>query len=113
MHELSIIQNILDISDQEVKKVNATQVDQIDLQIGTLSGIEMDAFIFAWEACVPDTVLEKAERIIHNLPAIAQCTKCQHNFETDNLCDQCPKCGDYLTELISGKELKIKSLVVS
>ena len=113
MHELSIVQNILEIADQEVKKARAKKVDEIDLDIGILSGIEMDALLFAWEACIPDTVLEKANRNINRISAIAQCTDCNHQFETKDYFAQCPACGDFLTELIKGKELKIKSLVVS
>ncbi|MBT8220408.1 MAG: hydrogenase maturation nickel metallochaperone HypA [Bacteroidia bacterium] len=113
MHELSIVQNILEIANNEVKKVNAHKVDQIDLQIGYLAGVEMDALLFAWNACVPETVLANAERIIHLVPAKAKCTNCKAEFETEDYFAQCPDCNEYLTELIQGKELKIKQLVVS
>ncbi len=113
MHELSIVQNILDIANLEVTKVKAGKVDQIDLEIGILSGIEMDALLFAWEACVPNTILATAKRNINRIPAKAKCTACKTIFETGDHFAQCPDCGDYLTELIQGKELKIKQLVVS
>ena len=88
-------------------------MDEIDLDIGTLSGVEMDALLFAWEACIPETVLAKAIRKINKIAAIAKCVSCQHEFETEDYFAQCPDCGDYLTELVQGKELKIRSLVVS
>lgn len=113
MHELSIVQNILEIADQEVKKAKAGKVDNIDLVIGMLSGIEMDAFLFAWDACVPNTILATAQRNINRVSAKAKCLVCNYIFETDDYFAQCPECGDYLTELIQGKELQIKSLVVS
>ena len=113
MHELSIVQNILEIANQEVKKVGANRVDQIDLDIGTLSGVETDALIFAWDACVPNTVLAKAKRKINFIEAAAKCEDCNHEFSTDDYFAQCPACGNYMTELIRGKELKIKALVVS
>lgn len=113
MHELSIVQSILEIVDQELKKANAEKIERIDLDIGFLSGIEIDALLFAWEACVPDTILANAERKINRIPAVAKCTVCSHEFKTDDYFAQCSNCGDYMTELIKGKELKIKSLVVS
>ena len=113
MHELSIVQNILEIANQEVSKAKASKVEEINLDIGMLSGVEMDALLFAWKACVPNTVLENAKRAINRISATAQCAACLHEFETEDYFAQCPACGDYLTELIKGKELKIKSLVVS
>ena len=113
MHELSIVQNILEIAITEVKKVNAARVDQIDLDIGQLAGVEMDALLFAWNTCVPETVLANAERIIHHIPARAKCTNCKVEFETEDYFAQCPDCNEYLTELVQGKELKIKQLVIS
>ena len=47
MHELSIAQNIVEISEDQVKKHKATGVDKIILQIGELAGIELDALDFA------------------------------------------------------------------
>ena len=112
MHELSIVHHILEIATQEVKKANAVSVDQIDLDIGVLSGIEMEALLFAWDACVPNTVLSGAKRQINRIPATSQCLVCQHEFEVNDHFAPCPLCGDYQTELLRGKELKIKSLVV-
>ena len=113
MHELSIVQNILEIANHEVTKAKASQVNQIDLNIGMLSGVEMDALLFAWKACVPNTVLAKAKRVINRIPAKAKCVSCKHEFETNDFFAQCPACQEYLTELIQGKELIVKSLVVS
>ena len=113
MHELSIVQNILEIASQEMKKAKAEKVDQIDLDIGMLSGIEMDAFLFAWDACLSNTIMATTKRNINRIPAIAKCSACSHVFETEDYFAQCPDCGEYLTTLIQGKELKVRSLVVS
>ena len=113
MHELSIVQNILEIASQEMTKAKANKVDQIDLDIGILSGIEMDAFLFAWDSCLSNTILATAKRNINRISAVAKCSTCSHVFETEDYFAPCPDCGEYLTTLIQGKELKIKSLVVS
>ena len=67
MHELSIVLSIVDIADEQVRKTGARQVEQIDLDIGALSGVELDALDFAWDAGVKDTVLEKAQRNINRI----------------------------------------------
>ncbi len=113
MHELSIVQNILEIANHEVKKAGAEHVDQIDLDIGVLSGIEMDALIFAWNACVQNTILAKAKRNIQRIPAKAKCTVCNSLFETEDYFTPCPDCAEYLTDIVQGNELKIKQLIIS
>lgn len=112
MHELSIVMSILDIARQQMQTHDAVRLEQIELEIGTLAGVEMDAFNFAWEAAVVNTVMEKTKRIVHEIPGKARCLSCGHQYELAQLFDPCPICGEYLNELIQGKELRIKSLIV-
>ena len=60
MHELSIVMSIIDIAQKESSKANALIVDEIEIDIGDFSTIEMDAFEFAWQQAVKETVLENA-----------------------------------------------------
>ncbi len=110
MHELSIVTNIIEIAERETHKANARAVQKIELDIGVLSGIEMQAFDFAWEQAVPDTVLAKAGRKINRLAAIALCEDCRHRFEAESLYELCPRCEGINTKLLQGREMKVKSL---
>lgn len=112
MHELSLVMNILEIADEQMKLHHARKLEKIELEIGTLAGVEMDAFIFAWEAAVVNTDMENTERIIHEIPGKAKCLQCNVEYQMDRLFSPCPTCGEYLNELLQGKELRIKSLVV-
>lgn len=113
MHELSLVMSIVEIADEQAKQHSAKEIESIELEIGSLAGVEMDALLFAWDAAVPGTVLEKSERIIHHLPARARCMDCGHEYVVQQLFEACPSCGQYLSELLQGKELRVKSLVVS
>jgi len=112
MHELSIALSIVDIAEKEVKKNNASEVIEIELEIGKLSGVEPYALDFAWDQAILKTVLEKAKRKTLYIEAKAECQDCGHQFEIDNLYDECPVCKSYMKELISGRELRVKSLTV-
>jgi hydrogenase nickel incorporation protein HypA/HybF len=112
MHELSIAMSIVDIAEEEAQKANIKKFSAIELEIGTLSGIVMEALDFAWPEAVKNSVLENAERSISEIKAVAQCNDCGHKFEAQTLYDACPECGSYFTRLIQGKELRIKSLTV-
>ena len=113
MHELSIVLGIVDIAEDQVRRHQARRVEQIDLEIGTLAGIEMDALEFAWEAAVRQTVLDGAERRINHVQARSRCMECAREFDTEQVFDPCPHCGSLFSELIRGKELRVHSLVVT
>jgi len=113
MHELSIVQSIIGIAEAEVRKANAQIVDAIELEVGNLAGIEWDALDFAWQAGVPGTVLANAERIVHRIPARARCSNCGAEYELSEWFAACPDCGETFSDLLQGRELRVKSLVVS
>lgn len=111
MHELSIVMSIIDIAEKEAKNNSVSEFHEIELQIGTLSGIELSALEFSWGPATKNTVLEKAVLTIDMLKAIGKCTDCNEKFDIDNFFSHCPKCKSYLVEVIQGKELKIMKLV--
>ncbi len=113
MHELSIVMSIIDIATQQATNANATLVDEIELDVGALSGIEMNAFDFAWKQAVEDSILQNATLTINRIEGKAICIDCSASFEIQQYFDACPVCGEHLINIIQGKELKVKSLVVS
>jgi hydrogenase nickel incorporation protein HypA/HybF len=113
MHELSIVMSIIDIAQQQAMEAAAVTIDEIELDIGTMSGIEMDSFDFAWNQAIKSSVLEHALRKINRIEARALCLDCNAEFAIQNYYDACPVCGEHLLDILSGKELRVKSLVVS
>ncbi len=110
MHEMSIALSIVKIAEDEARKAQVNQFAIIDLEIGTLAGIEFEALDFVWEAAVQKTVLEKAERRIKKIPAMARCGDCGKVYSLDFVHDNCPDCSSFLKSIIQGKELRVKSL---
>lgn len=112
MHEMSIAQSIIDIAKDYAVKENARQVSELDLSIGTLSGIEFESLEFALDVCKKGTIIQNANIIISKIIAKAKCIDCNSEFEVVNLFDACPNCKSYSTQLICGKEMQVKSLVI-
>ncbi len=113
MHELSLVLSIVEIAGEQAKIHSAGQVESIELEIGELAGVEMEALLFAWDAAVPGTILEGSERIIRHIPGKARCPDCSSVFRVHTLFDTCPDCGACFSEVLEGRELRVKSLVVS
>ena len=112
MHELSIAMSIVKIAEDETTKAKADTVTKIELEIGVLSGIEIDALNFVWESAVKDSVLENAEKIITLIPGKGRCADCDTEFDMENIYDCCPNCNSNFKGILQGKELKVKSLEI-
>ncbi|HOV10346.1 MAG TPA: hydrogenase maturation nickel metallochaperone HypA [Bacteroidales bacterium] len=110
MHELSIATNIIEIAEDFARSHQAEKISRIELEIGQLSGIVTDSLQFALELAVKNTVLEFAEVIIKEIPGKSRCNKCQAEFGNNDWYTPCPACHSIDSEIISGKELQIKSI---
>jgi hydrogenase nickel incorporation protein HypA/HybF len=110
MHELSIAMSIVEIAEENAKNANTSVINEIELDIGSQSGVVLEALEFAMQSAVQGTMLEKAEIKINSIPAKAVCSQCQNEFYIKELFEACPECGNPFCEIIQGKELKVKSL---
>lgn len=112
MHEFSIALSIIEIAEKEAAKANAESITELVLDIGTQSGIEFYALETALEMAVLKTTLEKTKIKINRIQAEAKCKQCAKVFSIENVFDPCPECGSFYHEIISGNEMKVKSLLV-
>jgi hydrogenase nickel incorporation protein HypA/HybF len=112
MHELSIVMGILKIAQNETSKAGAKEVEMIELEIGTLAGIEFDALDFVWPTAVKNTVLEHAIKNIDVIEGKGKCMECEEVFSIKHIYDPCPKCNNYVKGILQGKELRVKALTV-
>ncbi len=112
MHELSIAMGIIKIAEQETKKANKTAVDVIELEIGSMAGVELDSLEYVWETAIKDTVLENAKLEIDFIQAKAICLECETEFNMNKMYDSCTNCNSHFKNIIQGKELRVKALEV-
>ena len=113
MHELSIARDIVKIAEDETLKANAKKVTKIELEIGVLSGVELNSLNFVWEFAVRDSVLESAEKEILVVAGKGKCLDCDTEFTMEFIYEACPNCKSSFKDILQGKELKVKSLEVS
>jgi hydrogenase nickel incorporation protein HypA/HybF len=112
MHELSIAMNIVEIAEENARKEGAKVVTEIELEIGTLSGVVLEALEFAMDSAIKGTMLENAKVVIMTVNGRAKCAECGNVFETDTPFEPCPGCGNPFSDIIQGKELTVKKLKV-
>lgn len=112
MHELSIAMNIVEIAEENARNAKSSVINEIELDIGSQSGVVLEALEFAMQSAVLGTMLENTKVKINPIPAKAACSQCQSEFYVEELYAACPECGNLFCEIIQGKELKVKSLKV-
>src|SRR5512141_1978884 len=100
MHELSIVQALIDQVEQEVGGSGAAgRVVRLDLVIGRLSGVSVDSIRFGFEVLSPGTLLEAARLEIDEPRAECVCRDCGRRTVVDELQMACPVCGSAATTI--------------
>jgi hydrogenase nickel incorporation protein HypA/HybF len=112
MHEFSLVLNIIDIVTEYALKENAKEVMEVEIEVGELSGVVYDALEFAIQAAVKGTLMEHSSVHIALIKGLARCTECLHEYETDSLFKPCPECKNCAPDIVRGKELRVKSIVI-
>jgi len=112
MHELGLMQSIVDTIHDHVKDNHVQKVVKVILEIGNMSGVVPEALEFCFSLCTKGTVLEEAQLEIERVAALGRCGKCGKIFDLieNEFC--CPECKEGGWELVSGRELIIKGLEV-
>ena len=112
MHEMSLAINIVELVSEKAQAAGAQKITVIELEVGRLSGLMVEALAFCFEAAARNTPAEGAELLICEIDGQGNCLGCGHSFVVDSLLGQCPECGGYTVETVQGRELKVVSLTV-
>jgi len=112
MHELSIARSILEIAENAAPKNEHAVITGVGLQIGELSGIEIEPLRFALSVIKEDTILEHADLNIEIVPGEAECTQCKTVFPIHHFGTCCPQCGSYFINIVKGREMKVLNIFV-
>ena len=109
MHELAITQSVVDAVSEHA---DGGRVTSIRLAVGRLSGVVPDAMRFCFDLVSEGTPLQGAELIIEEPPGRAHCRSCNGDIELSDLILLCP-CGSADVEVVSGRELSVRSMEVA
>ncbi len=109
MHELSIVQGVVELCEQHC---GGRRVLAVTLEIGSLSGAVPEALEFCFEAATKGTLLEGAELEIERVEATGYCSDCGVVSPVETYFDSCPSCGAPALLLRTGEEMRVKDLEV-
>lgn len=112
MHEISLLENILEIIESEAKSQGFSQVKKIVLEIGKLSCVEEDALRFGFDVVMKNTLAEDAILEIRQTEGTGVCNQCGKTVRMETLHDPCSECGFPRVLVTGGREMKINELIV-
>jgi hydrogenase nickel incorporation protein HypA/HybF len=113
MHEFSIAQTILETVEENRDRLQKHNVDELELEIGKLSGIEIDALKFALKQLVNQENIFVKKINVHEIEPEGFCKTCNKAFKPEMYMSYCTLCGGFDVTIDKGRELIIKSITYS
>ena len=111
MHELSIVQSILDSVGKEAHRLQISRINKIFVSIGVLSGVEKEALAYNYSLLPQKKPFVGTKLIIQENVLVVYCPACQKETTvTDGFTLQCATCGKLTSHIVKGKELTIDTI---
>ena len=112
MHELGLMQNIVNTIQEYVHGNNVQKVIKVILEVGRVSGVVPESLEFCFGVCTKETMLEGAQLEIQSVSAVGRCKGCGEEFDLLENDFSCPTCEASEWDMVSGRDLIIKGLEV-
>ena len=113
MHEVDMTKCLL-LALQQWREQQASphaMVDTIHLDVGRFTCVEPDQLQFTFQAAIAGTWLDGAQLQIEEIPFVGRCLVCNGTYSpTPEGAYRSPCCDHPLEEIVSGRELRIRSI---
>lgn len=112
MHEQSLVRSLLKQVEELRCEHGVHRVSEVRVEMGPLSGVEPLLLSSAFELLNVGTTAEGAALVIDELPLMAKCKLCNHEFEICDFVFRCMLC-DGNVKVVSGDEFHLTSVSFS
>jgi hydrogenase nickel incorporation protein HypA/HybF len=112
VHELSLAGGVLELLEGCAEQEGFRRVARLRLEVGKLSGVEVESLRFALESIAPGTCLEGAQVEIDEPAGHAWCLACDVSVPLEQHGEPCGRCGGWRLRVTGGTELKVVDLIV-
>ncbi len=112
MHELSLVESIVALIEDERQRQAFSRVRLVSVHVGALGYVEPDALRFCFDAVTRGTAAEGAVLSITTVAGVGTCPACRETVALADRFDACPLCGCAQVMMIAGDELRLAELEV-
>jgi hydrogenase nickel incorporation protein HypA/HybF len=115
LHELPVIQSVLDLCIKHANAHDARKVISVTLRVGAASDLQEEWVQRYFDYLSKGTMAQGATLIIERVPVVLRCKHCTREFPA-NLRDaqkiSCPQCHATEFEYVSGREYRVERMEV-
>jgi hydrogenase nickel incorporation protein HypA/HybF len=104
MHEMGIVQNIMEILEQQAAMHNVNRIVRVGLEFGALTAVLPDAVRLAFGLLSRGGPAEDAALDITIIPVKVRCLECSREQVMDDYHHLCPSCGSPTLKIIEGRD---------
>ena len=112
MHEVSIMESILETAFAHPEVVSAKKVTAISIKIGSLSSVVEESLRFAFDSLTIGTKAQDAVLDVEPVETTCHCNQCQQTYSPTPPGYVCPHCGTQDVTIVNGRELQLTSVEV-
>jgi hydrogenase nickel incorporation protein HypA/HybF len=112
MHEMSLIESVVALVEDERRKQEFSRVRLVRLAVGVLGHVEPEALRFCFEAVTRGTIADGARLEIEEVLGEGWCSSCRQSVPLGERFAACPICGDSQVRMTAGGELRLSELEV-
>jgi hydrogenase nickel incorporation protein HypA/HybF len=110
MHELSLIENMLDQLDAMKRQHNLREITDVYLTVGELSGVDLRFLQSSFDLYAPSTAWAHLKMHLTQEPWRVRCRDCGLEQQVEEWNNQCGRCTSPNTETIQGTEFLIQRI---
>jgi hydrogenase nickel incorporation protein HypA/HybF len=107
LHELALAGAVVSIAEEHAR---GRRVARVELEIGGLRQVVVDALAFSFELVAQGTLVEGAELVVEEIPIVIACDACGAETRVETLPFACGRCGGLDVQVRSGEEFQVVAL---
>lgn len=115
MHELSLAQSMIEQLAETMEKEASSyhKIERIDLEIGSMSGVDKDSFEFVFPFAAEGTMAEGAKLVFNEVAVAVNCNQCGKTTSPQYPIVACTECSSMDVEITQGRDFRIIQMEVS
>ena len=112
MHEVSLVESVVALVEDERRKQRFECVRVIRLAVGTLGHADAEALRFCFDAVASGTLADGARLEIEMVAGAGWCSDCDRTVPLEERFAACPLCGNLRVRMTAGDELRVTEMEV-
>lgn len=112
MHEMSLCESVMQIVEEQARAQSFSNVIAIQLEIGQLAGVDIEAMRFCFDVVARNSIMADAMLDIVSVMGQGVCPRCAATSQMSERFSPCSHCGSYGLQIVEGAQMRIKDLEV-